>query len=124
MTFLAFSSSASARSARQRSSAVCPGAPRGRAGGRARGLHSKRFVDTSPEETYATLLDEGTYLCSTRTMYRLLERPARRGARAPRPAHASRLRQAGATGRAAERAVVVGYLEAQGPGEVDLVLPL
>src|SRR4051812_9081976 len=36
-------------------------------------LHSKRFVDTSPEETYATLLDEGTYLCSTRTMYRLLE---------------------------------------------------
>ena len=36
-------------------------------------LHSERFVDTSPEETYATLLDEGTYLCSTRTMYRLLE---------------------------------------------------
>ena len=36
-------------------------------------LHSERFVDVSPEETYATLLDEGTYLCSTRTMYRLLE---------------------------------------------------
>jgi putative transposase len=35
-------------------------------------LHSQRFVDVSPEETYATLLDEGTYLCSTRTMYRLL----------------------------------------------------
>ena len=35
-------------------------------------LHSERFVDTSPEETYATLLDEGTYLCSTRTMYRIL----------------------------------------------------
>ena len=35
-------------------------------------LHSERFVDVSPEETYATLLDEGTYLCSTRTMYRLL----------------------------------------------------
>jgi putative transposase len=35
-------------------------------------LHSERFVDLSPEETYATLLDEGTYLCSTRTMYRLL----------------------------------------------------
>jgi len=41
-------------------------------------LHSERFVDVSPEETYATLLDEGTYLCSTRTMYRLLE--ARHGA--------------------------------------------
>jgi len=35
-------------------------------------LHSERFVDASPEETYATLLDEGTYLCSTRTMYRIL----------------------------------------------------
>lgn len=35
-------------------------------------LHSDRFVDVSPEETYATLLDEGTYLCSIRTMYRIL----------------------------------------------------
>ncbi len=35
-------------------------------------LHSERFVDVSPEETYATLLDEGTYLCSARTMYRIL----------------------------------------------------
>jgi putative transposase len=35
-------------------------------------LHSERFVDVSPEETYATLLDEGTYLCSPRTMYRIL----------------------------------------------------
>ncbi len=35
-------------------------------------LHSERFVDISPEETYATLLDEGAYLCSTRTMYRIL----------------------------------------------------
>ena len=36
-------------------------------------LASQRFVDLSPEETYATLLDEGTYLCSTRTMYRILK---------------------------------------------------
>jgi putative transposase len=35
-------------------------------------LHSERFVDVSPEETWATLLDEGSYLCSPRTMYRLL----------------------------------------------------
>jgi putative transposase len=35
-------------------------------------LHSERFVDVSPEETWATLLDEGNYLCSTRTMYRIL----------------------------------------------------
>src|SRR6202521_2743319 len=36
-------------------------------------LHSDRFVDRSPSEMYATLLDEGTYLCSIRTMYRILE---------------------------------------------------
>ena len=35
-------------------------------------LHSERFVDVSPEEAWATLLDEGRYLCSTRTMYRIL----------------------------------------------------
>ena len=37
-------------------------------------LHSERFWDRSPLEVYATLLDEGTYLCSARTMYRILER--------------------------------------------------
>ena len=36
-------------------------------------LHSERFVDQSPWEIYATLLDEGQYLCSVRTMYRILE---------------------------------------------------
>lgn len=35
-------------------------------------LHSERFQDASPAEVYATLLDEGRYLCSERTMYRLL----------------------------------------------------
>ena len=35
-------------------------------------LHSERFVDLSPGEVYAILLDEGRYLCSESTMYRLL----------------------------------------------------
>ncbi len=35
-------------------------------------LHSDRFVDCAPETVYATLLDEDTYLCSPRTMYRIL----------------------------------------------------
>ena len=35
-------------------------------------LHSERFVDSSPAEVWATLLDEGRYLASERTMYRLL----------------------------------------------------
>ncbi len=36
-------------------------------------LHSERFMDQSPAEVQATLLDEQTFLCSTRTMYRILD---------------------------------------------------
>ena len=35
-------------------------------------LNSERFQDSSPRQVYATLLDEGIYLCSWRTMYRIL----------------------------------------------------
>jgi putative transposase len=35
-------------------------------------LHSERFVDQAPAAVYAALLDEGTYVCSVRTMYRIL----------------------------------------------------
>lgn len=35
-------------------------------------LHTDRFVDKAPTEVYATLLDEGIYHCSIRTMYRVL----------------------------------------------------
>jgi putative transposase len=37
-----------------------------------RELHSERFLDAAPAAVYATLLDEGTYLASQRTMYRIL----------------------------------------------------
>jgi len=36
-------------------------------------LHEERFQDAAPAAIHATLLDEGQYLCSTRTMYRLLD---------------------------------------------------
>jgi len=36
-------------------------------------LHSERFAESSPAQVWATLLDEGRYLASERTMYRLLE---------------------------------------------------
>ena len=36
-------------------------------------LNSESFADIAPQEVYATLLDEGIYLCSVRTMYRILE---------------------------------------------------
>ena len=35
-------------------------------------LNSDRFLDLAPRQVYATLLDEGQYLCSWRTMYRIL----------------------------------------------------
>jgi len=36
-------------------------------------MDSERFIDKAPAEIYATLLDEGMFLCSLRTMYRILE---------------------------------------------------
>ena len=36
-------------------------------------LHEPRFADQPPAQVYATLLDEQQYLCSERTMYRILE---------------------------------------------------
>jgi len=36
-------------------------------------LRSDRFVDAAPRQVYAKLLDEDRYLCSVRTMYRLLD---------------------------------------------------
>lgn len=51
-------------------------------------LHSERFVDKAPATVVATLLDEGVYLASTRTVYRILagageSRERRRQARRP-----------------------------------------
>ena len=36
-------------------------------------LHAPRFADQAPAEIYATLLDEGVYHCSIRTIYRILD---------------------------------------------------
>jgi putative transposase len=53
-------------------------------------LNSERFCDRAPAQVWATLLDEGTYLASVTTMYRLLRARAQvreRRAVARRPAH-------------------------------------
>ena len=52
-------------------------------------LNDDRFADLPPAEVYATLLDEGQYVCSPRTMYRVLHeqtevRERRRQLRHPR----------------------------------------
>ena len=36
-------------------------------------LHSPAFADQAPAEVYASLLDRGDYVCSIRTMYRVLD---------------------------------------------------
>src|SRR5437868_5816285 len=36
-------------------------------------MYEPRFVDLAPRQVYAQLLDEGRYLCSLRTMYRILD---------------------------------------------------
>jgi putative transposase len=54
-------------------------------------LHAERFFDASSNATYATLPDEGMYLASERTIYRILagagEVGERRDQRHPRRAH-------------------------------------
>lgn len=50
-------------------------------------LCSERFVDRAPAEVVATLLDEGRYLASERTMYRILAARASVGDRRPQRSH-------------------------------------
>jgi putative transposase len=52
-------------------------------------LHQERFQDRSPAAVQATLLDEGRYLCSARTMYRLLEQQGESRERRDQLAHPS-----------------------------------
>ena len=54
-------------------------------------LHEERFADRAPAEIVATLLDEGRYLCSVSTMYRILhehEEVRERRAQRRHPSHA------------------------------------
>jgi putative transposase len=66
-------------------------------------LHAERFADTAPAEVWATLLDEGTYLGSLSTFYRLL-----------RAAGETRERRAQATHPAAVKPELI----ATGPNQV------
>jgi len=50
-------------------------------------LHSERFVDLAPAEVWATLLDEGIYLGSQSTFYRLLRAASGTGERRRQATH-------------------------------------
>ena len=50
-------------------------------------LHEERFQDRSPAAVFATLLDEGVYHCSLRTMHRILEQEGETGERRDQLTH-------------------------------------
>jgi putative transposase len=55
-------------------------------------LHAERFWDAAPATVYATLLDEGSYLCSPSTMYRLLGERGETGDRRRHATHPPRVK--------------------------------
>jgi putative transposase len=55
-------------------------------------LHAERFWDAAPATVYATLLDEGSYLCSTSTMYRLLRAQGETGDRRRHATHPAKVK--------------------------------
>ena len=87
-------------------------------------LHSERFVDQAPRAVYATLLEEGRYLASVRTLHRLFlaSRGESRDRRAQRR-HPNYVR-AGTARNRPQATLVVGHHQVEGPHEVDLFPPL
>ena len=55
-------------------------------------LHAERFWDAAPASVYAALLDEGVYLASISTMYRLLREHGETGDRRRHATHPARVK--------------------------------
>ncbi len=55
-------------------------------------LNSDRFCENAPPQVWGELIDEGTYLCSIRTMYRILKDHNQTGERRRQAAHPPRVR--------------------------------
>ena len=85
-------------------------------------LNSERFVDTAPAAVHATLLDEGRYLGSVRTMYRVLAANGSCRERRNQLTHPAYTKPE--LFACAQSGLVVGHHEAQGAGEVDVLPPL
>ena len=86
-------------------------------------LNSERSDDSAPAAVQATLLDQGRYLGSVRTIYRLL--PTHDGCRERRnQLHPFGLRQAGVARHRGQPGLVVGHHQAQGAGQMDLLPPV
>jgi putative transposase len=86
-------------------------------------LDSERLADCAPRTIYALLLDEGRYLGSASTLYRLLASAGQSCERRNQRVHRAYARPRVA-GRAAQRALELGHRQVEGPAEVALFLPL
>ena len=73
-------------------------------------LRSERFVDHSPAQVYFTLLDEGIYLASESTFYRLLRPTARSASAGAR----RRTRRRSPSSSRAATSVELGHHQAEG----------
>lgn len=86
-------------------------------------LNGERFQDSSPRQVYATLLDEGVYLCHWRTMYRILAEHDQVRERRNQLQHPTYSKpELLATG--AKSALELGHHQAQRAAQVDLLLPV
>src|SRR5580658_6036884 len=77
-------------------------------------LHSDRFADTAPAEVWAILLDEGTYLGSVSTYYRVLRQTGESRERRAQATHLA-TGQARAGGRRPEPGLLLGHHQAAWP---------
>ena len=76
-------------------------------------LNDERFADLPPAQGYATLLDEGKYLCSIRTLYRVLQENGQVRERRPQLRHPRY-----------QAPELLATRPAQRSGPMDLLLPL
>jgi hypothetical protein len=86
-------------------------------------LHGERFQDRSPAAVYATLLDEGQYHCSIRTMYRLLAPRGESRERRDQLSHPP-YKKPELLATAPNQTVELGHHQTVGSGEVDVLLSL
>ena len=85
-------------------------------------LNSERFVDTAPAAVHATLLDEGRYLGSVRTMYRLLAINGGCRERRDQLVHPTYTKPGLLA--LAQPGVVLGHHQAQRSGQMDVLPPV
>lgn len=84
--------------------------------------HTKRSADLSVREIYATLLDEGVYLGSISTMYRVLRAARETRERRRLASHPASIKPE--LSNCTQSSVVVGHHKASWPAEVDVLSPI